>query len=197
MKMFERFSIEFDPSVRMPSMVLISSSRMSVTSVSIVSGEAPGRIVVTVTNGKSTRGFKSRSRRKSEIKPSTTRLAISMNANTGRRIEISGRFIVSPPPRRHPRPAWRPRRLRRLHSRSRSSSRLRRHPPAATPKSRSAAGVLRSPGSGRRRPTARPRRPPLPGRLRRRRRRSPPTARRWRRSSIGTCSARSPRRRNT
>ncbi len=50
------FSLDSDVSVLMPSMVLISSSRTSVTSFSTTSGSAPGSVVATLTIGKSMSG---------------------------------------------------------------------------------------------------------------------------------------------
>ena len=52
-------SDEVEISVSMPAMVLTASSILSVTSVSISSGAAPWRVVVTTTKGKSTFGKRS------------------------------------------------------------------------------------------------------------------------------------------
>ena len=55
----ETFSDEVEISSSMPLIVLIASSSLSVISVSTSSGAAPGRTVVTTTNGKSTSGKRS------------------------------------------------------------------------------------------------------------------------------------------
>ena len=94
MKICEIPSEETELNSRMPSIVLICSSRTSVTSVSTVSGEAPSRIVVTVTKGNSTSGFRSTLSRLRDTRPSTTSATFSMSAKTGRRIEMSGRFSI-------------------------------------------------------------------------------------------------------
>ena len=52
-------SVEIERSSSMPLMVLTASSILSVTSVSISSGAAPGRRVTTATIGKSTLGKRS------------------------------------------------------------------------------------------------------------------------------------------
>ena len=78
---------------RKPAIVLSCSSMTSVTSVSMVPGEAPGRAVVTETYGNSTSGKRSTPSRLNETKPSTTSEAISIVANTGRRIETSASHI--------------------------------------------------------------------------------------------------------
>jgi len=55
----ETFSDENDVSSLMPLIVLTASSILSVSSVSISSGAAPGSTVVTMTNGNSTLGKRS------------------------------------------------------------------------------------------------------------------------------------------
>ena len=52
-------SVEIERSSSMPLMVLTASSILSVTSVSISCGDAPGSVVMTVTIGKSTFGKRS------------------------------------------------------------------------------------------------------------------------------------------
>src|SRR5262249_684731 len=77
----------------MPSIVLTASSSTFVTPVSISSTLAPLSVVVTTTIGKSTFGKRSRPRRTYEKRPRTTSDAISMLANTGRRMKTSAKRI--------------------------------------------------------------------------------------------------------
>ena len=72
---------------RIPETLLTSSSIMSVISVSIVSGEAPGKVVVTDTYGNSILGKRSTPSLPKLKRPRTTNDAITIVAKTGRRIE--------------------------------------------------------------------------------------------------------------
>src|SRR6185369_17463435 len=67
---------------------MISSSGL-VTLVSISSGDAPRKVVVTVTIGNSTFGNWSMPISRNENQPSTTRNRFSMSANTGRLMQRS------------------------------------------------------------------------------------------------------------
>ena len=89
-----RPSLEKDCSVSIPSIVLMYSSRMSVTSDSMVSAEAPSSVAVTLTYGNSTSGNKSTPNRPIDIRPRPTKDAMSITANTARRIEISTSHIM-------------------------------------------------------------------------------------------------------
>ena len=82
---------------RSPAIVLSCSSMMSVTSVSTVPGEAPGRAVVTETYGNSTSGKRSTPSRLNETMPSTTNDAISIVAKTGLRIDTSASHMLVAP----------------------------------------------------------------------------------------------------
>src|SRR5438093_10175503 len=79
------------PSSSMPWMVLMISSRGLVTLVSISSGEAPRRVVVTVMIGNSTLGNWSMPMSLNENQPSTTRKRLIIVANTGRLMQRSAR----------------------------------------------------------------------------------------------------------
>ena len=80
----------------MPWTVLMISSSGLVTLVSISSGEAPRRVVVTVTIGSSTLGNWSTPMLLKENQPSTTRNSVSIVANTGRLMQ---RSAMPRPPR--------------------------------------------------------------------------------------------------
>ena len=69
-------------------MVLTASSIRSVTSVSIVSGSAPGSTVVIVTIGKSIFGNRSMPRPLYATAPKTTRAEMTMVVSTGCRIDV-------------------------------------------------------------------------------------------------------------
>src|SRR6266498_2624492 len=64
------------------------------TSVSISSGDAPGRFVRTLTVGRSTEGKRSTPSRKKLAAPTTTSDNTIMVAKTGRRIQISASFCI-------------------------------------------------------------------------------------------------------
>src|SRR5437667_7290863 len=70
-------------------MVLMISSSGLVTLVSISSGDAPRKVVVTVMMGNSTFGNWSMPMSRKENQPSTTRNRLSMSANTGRLMQRS------------------------------------------------------------------------------------------------------------
>ncbi len=69
----------------MPAVEFTASSIFLLTSLSTISGEAPGYSVVTTTTGKSMLGNWSIFKRWNENRPSTTRASITMVANTGLR----------------------------------------------------------------------------------------------------------------
>jgi hypothetical protein len=73
----------------MPLIVFSASSILSVTSVSICSGDAPNWRVVTSTVGKSTFGKRSRPSSEKENAPMTVRDRTRTDAKTGRRTQIS------------------------------------------------------------------------------------------------------------
>ena len=75
--------------VSMPLMVLTDSSTLSVTSVSICSGAAPGSRVVTEMVGMSTLGKRSTPRRPKANRPTTVSESTRTQAKTGRRTQIS------------------------------------------------------------------------------------------------------------
>ncbi len=75
-------------------MLLSSSSRISVTSLSTVSGAAPSSTVVTETIGTSTFGKKSTPTRPSDTQPRPTSAPMSITARTGRRMERSESHIA-------------------------------------------------------------------------------------------------------
>ncbi len=77
----------------MPEMAIISSSSLSVTSVSIVPGEAPSRVVSIVIRGSSTLGKRSMGIRPMETNPSTINAPIIMTAITGRLMHKSAIHI--------------------------------------------------------------------------------------------------------
>src|SRR5689334_23056590 len=80
---------EIERSWSMPSTVLTASSMRWLTSVSTSSTEAPGRIVRTETVGTSTEGKRSTRRCRKLAMPTTTSVAISIEAKTGRRMKVS------------------------------------------------------------------------------------------------------------
>src|SRR5690606_26625824 len=75
---------EMERSSSIPSTVLTASSMTWETSVSTSSGEAPGRVVRTLTVGRSTEGRRSTPRRGYEAAPTTTSARISIAARPGR-----------------------------------------------------------------------------------------------------------------
>src|SRR5688572_8986765 len=80
---------EIERSWSMPSTVLTASSMRSLTRVSISSVDAPGSAVRTLTVGRSNEGKRSTGKRIRPARPSTTSVAISIDANTGRRMKVS------------------------------------------------------------------------------------------------------------
>src|ERR1043166_6284311 len=76
-----------------PSMVLMISSSGFVTLVSISSGDAPRKVVVTVMIGSSTFGNRSVPIRWKENQPSTTSSRFIIVAKTGRRMQTAARFV--------------------------------------------------------------------------------------------------------
>src|SRR3954470_14694569 len=82
-------SDEVERSSSMPLMGLTASSILSEISVSISSGAAPGRRVVTTTVGKSTFGNRSTPSRENENAPITVSARISTLAKTGRLTDIA------------------------------------------------------------------------------------------------------------
>src|SRR5687768_9309365 len=90
----DTFSEENDVSSLMPLIVLTASSILSVSSVSISSGAAPGSTVVTMTNGNSTFGKRSTPSLRYENAPMTTSARMITVAKTGRRTQISASFCM-------------------------------------------------------------------------------------------------------
>jgi len=76
-------SYEREVRALMPAMLLTPSSSFLVTSLSTISGEAPGYSVLITTTGKSTLGNWSTRSRCIENSPSTTKASMTMVANTG------------------------------------------------------------------------------------------------------------------
>ena len=79
----------------MPLMVLTAASILSVTSVSISRGLAPGLTTVIVIVGKSIFGNRSTPSEKNEKIPTTVRDSINIVAKTGRRTHISANFCMA------------------------------------------------------------------------------------------------------
>src|ERR1051325_5925686 len=77
-----------------PSMVFNSSSSTSVTSVSMTSGLAPSRVVVTETTGGSISGYSRKGKRVSAINPNNTMAALIMLAKIGRLMETSDKAMA-------------------------------------------------------------------------------------------------------
>src|SRR6185295_522069 len=94
MKTCETPSVEVERNSSMPLMVLTTPSTLSVISVSISCGEAPGLITVTVMVGRSIFGNRSTPSDLYEKSPTTVRLKIIIVANTGRRTQISASFCI-------------------------------------------------------------------------------------------------------
>ena len=80
-----------------PLIVLTASSILSVTSVSICSGAAPGCTVVTVMVGKSTFGNRSTPSRVNENAPITVSVRISTVAKTGRLTQSAANHCMKTP----------------------------------------------------------------------------------------------------
>src|SRR5260221_13948678 len=87
------FDREFSSS--MPEMVLIAPSILSVTSVSISSGAAPGSLVVTMITGKSMLGNSSSPSLVYPAMPTTRTRSISTVAKMGRRTHTSASHCIS------------------------------------------------------------------------------------------------------
>ena len=94
MKTCETPSTEVERSSSIPAMVLTAPSTMSVISVSISCGDAPGFTTVTVIVGRSIFGNRSTPSDLYENSPTTVRLRISIVAKTGRRTHISASFCM-------------------------------------------------------------------------------------------------------
>src|SRR5262245_56509381 len=90
-------SDDTDRSSSMPLTVLTASSILSVISVSICSGAAPGWMVVMTTVGKSTFGNWSTPRRENEKAPMTVSDTMSTVANTGRRTQSAASHCMAGP----------------------------------------------------------------------------------------------------
>ncbi len=115
-------SDDVEVSVSMPLMVLTDSSILSVTSVSICSGAAPGSRVVTEIVGMSTLGNRSTPRRPKANRPTTVSDRTSTQANTGRCTQSDASHCMTTSPRRE---------------RRRPAARRRLTPPARRPSTRS------------------------------------------------------------
>src|ERR1043165_5173479 len=85
---------ETERRLSMPSTVLTTSSIGCETSVSISSGDAPGKVVRTVTVGKSTAGNRSTPSLKKAAAPTTASDKTIIAAKTGRRIQTSANFCI-------------------------------------------------------------------------------------------------------
>src|SRR5881275_3157214 len=98
MKTCETPSTEVERNSSMPLMVLTAASTLSVTSVSISRGLAPGLTTVTVMVGRSIFGKRSTPNVVTEKSPTTVSDRINIVANTGRRTQISANFCMSQAP---------------------------------------------------------------------------------------------------
>ena len=87
-------SVDVDRSSSIPATVLTAASMRSVTSASMLSGVAPGFVVLTDTTGVSIRGYRSTPSVNRLTPPTTTIAAMSIDANTGRRTQISASFCM-------------------------------------------------------------------------------------------------------
>jgi hypothetical protein len=94
-KTCETPSTEVERSSSMPLMVLTAASILSVTSVSISRGLAPGLTTVIVIVGKSIFGNRSTPSEKNEKIPTTVNDKINIVAKTGRRTHISANFCMA------------------------------------------------------------------------------------------------------
>ena len=90
-------SEEVDRSSSIPLIVLTASSILSVISVSICSGAAPGCTVVTTIIGRSIFGNRSTPRRWKEKRPTTVSARMRTVAKTGRLIEIAASHCIEAP----------------------------------------------------------------------------------------------------
>ena len=97
MKTCEAPSTEVERNSSIPLIVFTAPSTLSVTSVSISWGEAPGLITVTVIVGKSILGNRSTPSALKENNPTTVRLRIIIVAKTGRWTQISASFCIAFP----------------------------------------------------------------------------------------------------
>jgi hypothetical protein len=91
-------TVETVVKVRKPSIDIIWSSRGSETVLSITSGAAPCKDMLTVTTGKSTSGIWLTPIREKPTPPKTIKAAINIQANTGLRIETSEILMESDAP---------------------------------------------------------------------------------------------------
>ncbi len=91
----EMLSDEVEVRVSMPLIVLTDSSILSVTSVSICSGAAPGRRVVIEMVGMSTFGKRSTPKRPNANRPTTVNESTSTHAKTGRLTQISASHCMT------------------------------------------------------------------------------------------------------
>src|SRR5687768_10325617 len=80
---------EMDRSSWIPSTVFTASSILCETCASTSAGDAPGRVVRTLTVGRSTEGNRSTPRREYPTEPTTTKERINIEAKTGRLRHIS------------------------------------------------------------------------------------------------------------
>src|SRR6266550_153844 len=96
-KTCETPSTDVERNSSMPLMVLTAPSTLSVISVSISCGDAPGLTTVIVIVGRSIFGNRSTPRDRKENRPTTVMLRMSMVANTGRRTQISASFCMAYP----------------------------------------------------------------------------------------------------
>ena len=87
-------SVEVDRSSSIPATVLTAASMRSVTSASMLSGVAPGFVVLTETTGVSIRGYRSTPSWKKLTPPTTTIAAMSIVAKTGRWTQTSASFCM-------------------------------------------------------------------------------------------------------
>lgn len=86
---------EIDRSSSIPSTVFTSSSMISVIAASVSSGDAPGRLVRTLTVGRSTDGSRSTPRLKYPAAPTTHIERMSIAAKIGRWIHTSASFRMA------------------------------------------------------------------------------------------------------
>src|ERR1044072_581324 len=94
MKTCDTPSTEVERSSSMALTVLTAPSILSVISVSISWGDAPGLTTVTVIVGRSIFGNRSTPNDRYEKSPTTVRLSMIIVANTGRRTQISASFCI-------------------------------------------------------------------------------------------------------
>src|SRR6185295_17214963 len=94
MKTCDTPSTEVERSSSIALIVLTAPSTLSVISVSISCGDAPGLTTVTVIVGRSIFGKRSTPSDRYEKSPTTVRLRMIIVANTGRRTQISASFCI-------------------------------------------------------------------------------------------------------